>query len=119
MLSEDMVLPERIELSTSPLPRGCSTTELRQRRKERLGGARRYTRPRRLTRKAARSSLGAAMQDGRDTPHLTPARRAEQAARDKRLAQALRDNLKRRKEQARAREDTKPEPSEEPEPDQR
>src|SRR5215813_2941540 len=25
-----VVLPERIELSTSPLPRGCSTTELRQ-----------------------------------------------------------------------------------------
>jgi hypothetical protein len=24
------VLPERIELSTSPLPRECSTTELRQ-----------------------------------------------------------------------------------------
>ncbi len=28
-----MVLPERIELSTSPLPRECSTTELRQRRR--------------------------------------------------------------------------------------
>ena len=27
-----LVLPERIELSTSPLPRECSTTELRQRR---------------------------------------------------------------------------------------
>jgi hypothetical protein len=26
----ELVLPERIELSTSPLPRGCSTTELRQ-----------------------------------------------------------------------------------------
>ena len=26
-----MVLQERIELSTSPLPRGCSTTELLQR----------------------------------------------------------------------------------------
>ena len=25
-----MVLPERIELSTSPVPRECSTTELRQ-----------------------------------------------------------------------------------------
>ena len=25
-----MMLPDRIELSTSPLPRGCSTTELRQ-----------------------------------------------------------------------------------------
>jgi hypothetical protein len=28
---EKMVLPERLELSTSPLPRECSTTELRQR----------------------------------------------------------------------------------------
>ena len=26
----EMVLPDRIELSASPLPRGCSTTELRQ-----------------------------------------------------------------------------------------
>lgn len=29
---QGMVLPDRIELSTSPLPRECSTTELRQRR---------------------------------------------------------------------------------------
>ena len=28
-----LVLPVRIELTTSPLPRGCSTTELRQRRR--------------------------------------------------------------------------------------
>src|SRR5207248_1663589 len=28
-----MVLPVRIELTTSPLPRGCSTTELRQPRR--------------------------------------------------------------------------------------
>jgi hypothetical protein len=27
-----MVLPGRIELTTSPLPRECSTTELRQRK---------------------------------------------------------------------------------------
>ena len=30
----EMVLPVRIELTTSPLPRGCSTTELRQRSTE-------------------------------------------------------------------------------------
>src|ERR1700760_1916364 len=32
MIHEDwkLVLPDRIELSTSPLPRECSTTELRQ-----------------------------------------------------------------------------------------
>ncbi len=40
-----------------------------------------------------------------ETPHITSARRAEQVARDKRLAAALRDNLRRRKEQARARHD--------------
>ncbi len=39
-----------------------------------------------------------------DAPQITPARRIEQAARDERLARALRENLRRRKEQARARE---------------
>jgi hypothetical protein len=34
-----MVLPQRIELWTSPLPRGCSTTELRQRVLNRNAGA--------------------------------------------------------------------------------
>jgi len=43
-----------------------------------------------------------------DTPRLTPARRAEHQARDKRLAEALRANLQRRKEQARTREDERP-----------
>ena len=47
-----------------------------------------------------------------ETPRLTQARQAERAARDKRLAEALRANLRRRKEQARAREDAPP-----PEPD--
>jgi len=39
-----------------------------------------------------------------ETPNLTPARRAERDARDRRLAEALRANLRRRKEQARARD---------------
>jgi hypothetical protein len=39
-----------------------------------------------------------------DAPRLTPARQAQHAARDKRLAAALRDNLRRRKEQTRAKE---------------
>ena len=43
----------------------------------------------------------AASADGR-SPDLTPRKRAERAARDERLAQALRENLRRRKEQARA-----------------
>jgi hypothetical protein len=46
-----------------------------------------------------------------DAPRLTPARQAERSARDKRLAEALRSNLRRRKEQARARDD-EPAPSE-------
>ena len=44
-----MVLPERIELSTSPLPRECSTTELRQHRRvlnAGVGLASRYARKR-------------------------------------------------------------------------
>ncbi len=47
-------------------------------------------------------------------PDLTPVRQAEQAASaDKRLAEALRANLRRRKEQARAREDATPGDSDE------
>ena len=34
ILSGFVVLPHRIELWTSPLPRGCSTTELRQQNRE-------------------------------------------------------------------------------------
>ena len=34
--NKKMVLPERIELSTSPLPMECSTTELRQHGGERI-----------------------------------------------------------------------------------
>ena len=44
----------------------------------------------------------------RETPQLTGGRRAEREARDRRLAEALRANLRRRKEQARAREDEAP-----------
>ena len=38
-----------------------------------------------------------------DSPRITPVKANEQAARKARLARALRDNLRRRKEQARAR----------------
>jgi hypothetical protein len=38
-----------------------------------------------------------------DSPRLTREKDAERAARETRLAEALRDNLRRRKEQARAR----------------
>ena len=39
-----------------------------------------------------------------DAPRITGAKRVEIAAREARLSHALRDNLRRRKEQARARE---------------
>jgi hypothetical protein len=39
-----------------------------------------------------------------DSPRLTRRKQVEHAARDERLARALRENLRRRKEQARARE---------------
>lgn len=42
--------------------------------------------------------------DDQSRPSLTPRAEAEQAARREREASALRDNLRRRKEQARARE---------------
>ena len=53
-------------------------------------------------------------------PRLTPAKRPandkDRAARDERLARALRDNLRRRKEQARGR-DAAAEPDPEPPPE--
>jgi hypothetical protein len=51
-------------------------------------------------------------------PRLTKARRAEHAARDKRLADALRENLRRRKEQVRARQDGQQDTGPDPTPDQ-
>jgi len=54
-----------------------------------------------------------------ESPRLTPSRRADHAARDKRLAEALRENLRRRKEQARARGDEIVDHAREPEPEKR
>jgi hypothetical protein len=53
-----------------------------------------------------------------DAPRLTPEKQREHAAREQRLAQALRDNLRRRKEQTRTRA-ADPAPNDEPsvEPD--
>ena len=51
-----------------------------------------------------------------ETPRPTPTKQAERAARDKRLAEALRANLRRRKEQSRAREDA---PASEPKDDKK
>lgn len=59
----------------------------------------------------------------RDTPprapNLTSGRRAEHAARDRRLAEALRANLRRRKEQARFRESDPLDQAGEPPPGKR
>jgi hypothetical protein len=43
-----------------------------------------------------------------ESPRRTDVKRADQAARAERLARALRDNLRRRKEQARSRTETDP-----------
>jgi hypothetical protein len=43
----------------------------------------------------------------RNPPDLTSLKRAERAAREERLAKALRDNLRRRKQQQRAQEEQK------------
>ena len=81
-----MVLLERIELSTSPLPRVRSTTELQQRWIEAGAIGHRGALVKRV---AARQARGMAGQNDKPT-------------RDERLAAKLRENLKRRKAQARA-----------------
>lgn len=91
-----MVLLERIELSTSPLPRVRSTTELQQRRKgARYGVPVPYVK-RRLSLAAV---SGKALPMSEDRKPSTPP-----MSRDERLAAKLRENLKRRKAQARALE---------------
>jgi hypothetical protein len=127
-LSHRMVvmLPERIELSTSPLPRECSTTELRQRRLRR----REYTSPCWLaigpTRRRIRCSAAVGMilaavprmgAKGIGVPALDnpagprhafamtnpgAAKGPAHALKNQRRAQALRDNLRRRKVRANA-----------------
>ena len=116
-----MVLPHRIELWTSPLPRGCSTTELRQRRM-RAGGSRTRrklpqgfhlrkdkSRPsgrlRLLCAPAALAPPGALPLRERMTTSRqeTPPKAGRKPGRSERLAAELRANLRRRKVQARAR----------------
>ena len=107
-----LVLPLRIELRTSPLPRGCSTTELRQR-------VRRAVRWRNASRNggdpchsgesaqarvrwplAQRGRLREFAAHERNRPRSQ--NRQPEAARQARLSAAMRENLKRRKAQARA-----------------
>ena len=51
-----------------------------------------------------------------DSLRLTPAKQSERATRDERLARALRDNLRRRKEQARAQQQIRAGDPESPNP---
>ena len=96
-----MVLLDRIELSASPLPRECSTTELQQQ-----PGVGEATRTRLLChRPNLDARLKTAYQPVR-SKHESPLAmsKTEQAAqREQRLAAKLRENLKRRKGQIRAR----------------
>ena len=87
-----MVLPVRIELTTSALPRMRSTTELRQ---HCLGG-----RAGLWLVAAPASSLPRALHDISPTP-MTGSGPSAKDEREARLAAALRDNLRRRKAQAR------------------
>ena len=85
-----MVLLERIELSTSPLPRVRSTTELQQ-----LTGNGGRLSWHRLLVKHGRLRQASRMTDPRPT-------------REERLAAKLRENLRRRKAQSRALQEDKP-----------
>src|SRR5690348_4232257 len=103
-----MVLPEWIEHSTSPLPRGCSTTELRQQTIREVDPRAAETATRDPVRQGKRPA--AALADARAwriinsvTRTREERRNPQSAARAKRLAAALRENLRRRKEQARGR----------------
>ena len=94
-----MVLRERIELSTSPLPRECSATELPQ-PDARLGSPKcpaAQAQSGRYLKLALREGMSSDMQDRKDTPTSVEAQRAA------RLKAALKANIAKRKAQARAR----------------
>ena len=98
-----MVLPVRIELTTSALPRMRSTTELRQHRADGSApeaGA--------MEKASARVKAGCRWRGGRTI--TTPMSEKDQE-RERRLAEALRENLKKRKAQARG-EEVSPSPAE-------
>lgn len=96
-----MVLLERIELSTSPLPRVRSTTELQQltgrlRTDVRWAGA--------AYGGAPCTCQGARLDDAPISPHRADVSKPPSPAdleRERRLAEALRANLRKRKAQAR------------------
>ena len=93
-----MVLPVRIELTTSALPRMRSTTELRQHRPDHRGarGDAALWPP---GSSAVKAGCGTCV-----IPPNFPAMAKADDERAKRLAEALRQNLRRRKAQARGEE---------------
>jgi hypothetical protein len=94
-----MVLPDRIELSTSSLPMKCSTTELRQRAGPEII---------RLVRHV-KSAGPMRLDAGAPSPNLLPmtdTKALQRGRREARRGAELRENLKRRKAQARARVDS-------------
>ena len=97
-----MVLLERIELSASPLPRVCSTTELQQHWAARVCG-------RTAAYDGKRSSVSStglpqvrSKSTKADVKDKTKPATPGEPTREERLAEQLRANLKRRKAQARA-----------------
>src|SRR5215813_667927 len=109
-----MVLPDRIELSTSPLPRECSTTELRQRktggrrpgpsngaesaiRESPAQGSRRRRKGRKFATAAPGLAPGTSLGRCAKTLGMTQGKSGERERRAERLAAALKENLKRRK----------------------
>jgi hypothetical protein len=89
---------------------GCATTTLQRRRRSVArrqvvaGGARTMANNRRRS-KTAPLSGRLMVDDKAEKPTLTARTAAERARRERRLATALRENLKRRKEQAQRRAD--------------
>lgn len=106
-----MVLPERFELSTSPLPRECSTPELRQRSRWRV------TRRNRQATQVGRCSFlpcsyaplqldppGWVLYVGRmSAKKPSETEKSARKTREDRLKAALKANIQRRKAQAKAR----------------
>src|SRR5437867_13259024 len=98
-----MVLPVRIELTTSALPRMRSTTELRQHVRARIAGPR-FPGTRAYGRAGARMSRQA-LPDPPPAVQMGPMA-DDRKTREEKLAEALRENLRKRKAQKREVERT-------------
>ena len=108
----ELVLPSGIEPPTPSLPRTCSTTELRQRCS---GSPSQYNEGPELGKdwpvldRAGTRHHAGAMRSDKPGPTLGEAGHAARQTRKQRLVEALRENLRKRKAQARER--AAPDPS--------